>query len=159
MKQGSVRQRHTAHCPRSPDGVLAEHRCRGDWEYVIDAGRDRTGRRRQITRGGFPSRAEPRAALREVLLSDGARDIDAHRLTVEAYLRDWLEGKRALRPSTRKSYQEHIDLYLVPHLGHLRLRNLTATDIDRMISAVVGDEKRHLSATRFGAFTPPFAAR
>ena len=73
---------------------MAEHRCRGKWSYVVDAGRDATGRRRQLTRGGYATRTEARAALREVLLAGSARDIDNHRLTVGSYLEQWLDGKR-----------------------------------------------------------------
>lgn len=82
-----------------------------------------------------------------MLLTGNARDIDAHKLTVETYLRQWLDAKRALRPSTRKSYQEHIDLYLVPHLGQLKLRSLSASHIDAMVSAITSDVKKHLSST------------
>ncbi len=126
---------------------MAEHRCRGKWSYVVDAGRDATGRRRQLTRGGYATRTEARAALREVLLAGSARDIESHRLTVGSYLEQWLDGKRALRPSTRKSYREHLDLYLLPHLGHLRLRNLAAPHIDGMINAIASDGGKHLSPT------------
>jgi len=147
MKHGTVRQRHTAHCPRSTDNRLLAHRCRGNWEYVVDAGRDLAGRRRQLTRGGFLTRAEARAALHEVLRSGTARDADGHRLTVETYLRQWLDGKRALRPSTRKSYQDHLDLYLVPQLGRLRLRDLTGSDIDAMISTIARNGSRQKSST------------
>ena len=126
---------------------MAEHRCRGRWSYVVDAGRDATGRRRQLTRGGYATRTEARAALRELLLAGSARDIDSHRLTVGSYLEQWLDGKRALRPSTRKSYREHLDLYLLPHLGHLRLRNLAAPHIDAMINAIANDGGKHRSPT------------
>lgn len=143
MKHGSVRQRHTARCPRGPGGQLLEHRCRGNWEYVIDAGRDNRGRRRQLTRGGFSTRSEARS----VLMVGSTHDVDAHRLTVDAYLRQWMDSKRALRPSTRKSYQEHIDLYLGPHLGQLRLQNLSARNIDAMISAIMRDDAKRLSST------------
>ncbi len=62
------------------------------------------------------------------------------------YLEQWLEGKRALRPSTKKSYREHINLYLIPYLGHLRLRDLSATHIDEMITQIAKRDGRQLTA-------------
>lgn len=55
-----------------------------------------------------------------------------HPLALGTYLPAWLDGKQALRPSTRASYESHIRLYLVPHLGHLALARLRAEDIERM---------------------------
>lgn len=53
-------------------------------------------------------------------------------LTLSEYLPKWLEGKQSLRPSTRASYESHIRLHLVPHLGHIALLELSAEDIERM---------------------------
>jgi len=147
MKEGTVYQRHLAHCPRDATGNLGPHRCRGSWAYVLDAGRDSLGKRRQLTRGGFATRSEARAALREMLLSGSASDVASHRLTVAEYLKQWLEGKRALRPSTLKSYQDHLRLYLVPHLGHLRLKDLSAAHVDQMITSIASGSHRALTAT------------
>jgi integrase len=52
--------------------------------------------------------------------------------SVETYLLAWLDGKQALRPSTQASYKSHIELYLLPHLGHLALADLRAQDIEGM---------------------------
>lgn len=54
--------------------------------------------------------------------------------TVEAYLCEWLNAKKSLRPSTRASYASHIKLYLVPYLGHLELGVLRAEHIDQMFT-------------------------
>ncbi len=47
------------------------------------------------------------------------------------YLRQWLEGKGALRSNTRRSYSSHLDLYLIPAWGHLRLRDLRDVHVQR----------------------------
>lgn len=63
--------------------------------------------------------------------------------TVEAYLTTWLQGKQALRPSTRASYDSHIRLYLVPHLGHIVLADLGAEDIEAMYRRItLGNSER-----------------
>jgi len=147
VKDGTVRQRHVASCPRGSDGALEDHRCRGLWEFVLDGGRYPSGKRRQLTSGGFRTKTEARAALRKVRqeLADG---IDGDRgLTTGEYLEQWLKGKRSLRPSTLKSYREHLALYLLPHLGHVRLRELRPQHVDNMISEIIsGPRKRPISA-------------
>ncbi|MBD3926576.1 site-specific integrase [Nocardioides cavernae] len=59
-------------------------------------------------------------------------------LTVGTYLPDWLQGKQALRPSTRASYESHIRLHLLPHLGHVPLAELRADHIERMYQKIAG---------------------
>ncbi|KOX09740.1 hypothetical protein [Nocardiopsis sp. NRRL B-16309] len=44
-------------------------------------------------------------------------DVRAQVPTVEAWLKEWLEGKLDLAEGTRASYAGHINKYLVPHLG------------------------------------------
>lgn len=137
MREGSVLQRHTLACPKGDDGGYLPHKCRGSWSYVLDADRDHRGRRRQLTRGGFATKSAARHALRQLQeeIRSGTTD-EAHTLTVARYLEDWIAGKRALRPSTLKSYREHLDHHLLPHLGHYKLRELQARHIDQMLNSL-----------------------
>ncbi|MFC5184083.1 site-specific integrase [Actinomadura harenae] len=57
-------------------------------------------------------------------------------LTVAQFLAEWLAGRRGLSESSRRSYASHLKLYLVPHLGHLRLDRLGVADVDRMFDAI-----------------------
>jgi integrase len=146
MREGSVFQRHTIACPKGEDGSYLPHKCRGSWSYYVDVGRDHRGRRRQLTKGGFLTRAAARAALRQLLEEvHGGASNDAHTLTVVRYLEEWLAGKRALRPSTLKSYREHLDHHLLPHLGHFKLRELQARHIDEMLNKMTTGGGRALS--------------
>jgi hypothetical protein len=49
---------------------------------------------------------------------------------------DWLVGLQALRPSTRLAYEIHLRRYLISHLEHLPLAQLTLTDIDAIYAAI-----------------------
>ncbi|MEU6036149.1 tyrosine-type recombinase/integrase [Actinomadura sp. NPDC047616] len=60
----------------------------------------------------------------------------ARSITVGEYLDQWLAGRKALRESTRRSYADHIRLYLKPHLGDIRLERLRVADVDRMFEAI-----------------------
>jgi integrase len=145
LKHGSVHQRHTAACPRAQDGSYAPHRCRGSWSYIIDIGRETNGKRRQMGKGGFPTKAAARSALQEVsslLLTE----VNVQNMTVGEYLEIWLAGKHELKPKTVSLYRSSIDLYLAPHLGDIGLLELRAHHLDRFYAAIaIGIRGRPLS--------------
>lgn len=98
---------------------------------------DTTGKRRQETKGGFATEKEARKALTDALARlDRGTYVQPTRLTVAQYLEQWLAGKGRLRASTVRSYREHLDLYLQPGLGHVRLGDLREVDIERLYAAM-----------------------
>jgi integrase len=99
------------------------------WSYVLDVGRDAaTGRRRQRWKGGFATKGDAEHALAARLAGvDGAPVDDAGRVSLAAYLDEWLAGVRpALKPSTAKSYAEIIRWYVNPRVGAVALADLNA---------------------------------
>lgn len=138
MKQGTVRQRHQVRCPKDDRGGWAAHKCRGTWEYVLDAGRDSKGRRRQFTKAGYPTRADARRGLQQRLseLQRGVGLDQDDRLTMAQHLDEWLVNKRKLRPSTQKRYADLIELHIKPEIGQVRLRDLSARHVDAMLNAL-----------------------
>src|SRR5690349_7138360 len=62
----------------------------------------------------------------------GSRPLSGHPLSMAQYLEDWLWGKQALRPSTRRSYEVHVRRYLIPHLGELPVADLRASHVEAM---------------------------
>ena len=70
---------------------------------------------------------------------------DTAPLTVAAYLEEWLWSKQALRASTFKSYESHVRIYLVPHLGHFVLEDLRPAHIDTMYRQLGIREERPLA--------------
>jgi hypothetical protein len=124
-KESGVYQRHSRRCPRNAGGRgYAPHRCTGMWSYVIDVGRDANNERRQEKKGGFPTKREAVEQRRKRLGELRTRTGEAYGTTVAAYLEQWLSWKRGLRDSTRLSYRQHLDDYLVPALGQYRLADL-----------------------------------
>jgi integrase len=137
MRDGTVYQRHLRSCPRDVQGVGRPHKCRGQWGYVVDVGRDElTGKRQQVTRSGFATKAAAKSALREAMDSLQHAGAAAHALTTGDFLEQWLAGKRALRPGTRESYRSHLELYLLPHLRRIRLSDLRASHLDGLFNAI-----------------------
>ncbi len=134
---------HRVPCPR---GREARH---GSWTFVADLGTGPDGRRRQVRRGGFATKAE---AARELTRLKRERDAgtytDARGITVGSYLSGWLARKVAaqeLRPTTARSYRQHLDGYLVPHLGRLPLGDLRVGHVDQMLDGI---RKANATSTR-----------
>jgi hypothetical protein len=109
----------------------------GSWYFAHDLPAGPGGRRRQVKQGGFPTEREARRALNDSM-AQVARGtwVEQTRMSVGEYLDIWIAGKRRLKASTRRSYCEHIELYLRPVLGHLRLTELRDTDIERLYAAM-----------------------
>lgn len=72
-----------------------------------------SGRRERVRRGGFIGRAAPVAA-RGALMSWSAEECTSVTWTVARWLRFWLSTRSSIRPSTLKSYTEHVDNHLAP---------------------------------------------
>ena len=53
------------------------------------------------------------------------RGDDRSTTSVADYLSAWLDARQTLRPSTRLAYEIHLRRYLIPHLGHLNLTELS----------------------------------
>jgi integrase len=140
--RGSTYQRCSC---RGEDGRRLDRRCpqlgkrgHGNWWFRYDAPRDGAGRRRQIQVGPFDTRREAEAALAGLLdgLHRGTHVDEDRSLTFGDYLDEWLTGKLALKASTRKSYQQHVELYFKSGLGHIRLRDLRDTDFVELYAAM-----------------------
>jgi integrase len=68
------------------------------------------------------------------------------------YLTAWLAGRRGLAEKTRRGYQDHIRLYLIPHLGHVPIQDLGTGHIEAMYAAL---EKRNAEISAGRASTDP----
>ncbi len=103
------------------------------WTYVVDIGHDTTGRRRQTSKGGFPTKKEAQAALNVALnsLQQGTY-VEPTAITVDHFLKErWLPAVTGtIRPTTYSSYAMHVRCYLAPAFGRLRLQHITPLAIN-----------------------------
>lgn len=95
------------------------------WYAVIDVGRGEDNKRQQVSRS-FDTRREAYAWLADQA-SDGASGP-----TLGEYLPQWLSRSGHLRPSTVATYVGHLANYLVPLLGDLSVRRLSAADVEAL---------------------------
>ncbi len=128
--------------PRGRDGrALACKRRHGSWSWRLDAGADPvTGARRRPSRGGYPTREAAEEALEAVAreLRAGTWTDDAAE-TVGEFLDRWLSRRApALKRTTADAYRGHVERYLRPELGHLRLRDLRPSHVYALLEVVAG---------------------
>ena len=133
-KRKGVRQRCGKDCPT---------RCRKHtWEFHVELPADETGKRRQESKGGYATAAEAAEGRALLLSRHKAGTLPAaeqRRETVYTYMERWYGTKvdsRALRASTARAYRGHLDRYLLPHLGNLRLDDLRASHVEWMLREV-----------------------
>jgi hypothetical protein len=107
----------------------------GSWYFVHDlAAAD--GSRPRVRRGGYRTKEDAETALAKSLAKyaqrgvAAERDLASGRQTVADYLRGWIDSKKGLKLSTKRSYRTHIENHLIPLLGTVRLDELGVGHID-----------------------------
>lgn len=132
------RARATAPKPlhrRAGEGSVYRRKDRpGTWRGSLAWTENGVQRRRSVDGS---SAADVRAKLDEIRADVGAGvAVPAGRqVTVGAYLADWIERDAArVRPSTWRVRETHVRCYLLPTLGSIVLRKLSATDVERAMA-------------------------
>ena len=119
----------------SGEGGIFQRESDGRWVATVELGKGSNGKRLRKTVYGSTKR-QVQAKLKT---AQDARDkgivTTGGNMTVSAWLDQWLDGLDAtakLKASTRRSYREVVNLYVRPHLGHIRLARLTPEDVEKM---------------------------
>jgi len=123
-----VERRPKASCPKC-GGALTE-----------------TEERRRQTKSGFATRREAQAAMSRVLVAVEERThVTTSRLTLREYLtREWLPAIEAtIRPTTYRSYVQHVQCHIVPHIGSLQLQKLNGATINALYAKLAVSGKRN----------------
>lgn len=112
----------------------------------------RDGSRRSKTIRGSDQRTVERAArdeLRKLLaLRDGG--FIGHDLSLGRFLTKWLGDVRPkVAPATYRQWEGHVDRYLVPELGRVKVSDLRVHDVEAMLGrlAIGPQTKRHVRST------------
>lgn len=116
-----------------PDMAQDEH---GSWYYRLEVAPWPDGRRRQLRRGGFPT-AETAHSERDQFGVTGRPGPADATMTVDQWLRLWLATLVHLRGTTLCSYRANVETYLIPSLGGVLMRELTADRIQVMLADLV----------------------
>jgi hypothetical protein len=108
----------------------------GSWYLAVELSAAPDGRRRRVRLGGYATRAAAQAARGRLGKPGGPPRRGAAGCTTGQWLAAWLAGRPSLRPLTRRSYQHHLDTYLLPCIGSIPLAMLTAADLRVMFTAI-----------------------
>lgn len=102
------------------------------WGFVVDVGGKSNGRR-QLRRGGFPTRQAAEEALAELLgQKNRTGHIPVKNLTVGDYLTDRWLSRLQVRAPALDDYRTHVGAYVVPHIGDLALSEVTGDDLTEL---------------------------
>ncbi len=107
----------------------------GTWYFKVSAGLDPvTGKYRQITRRGFRSAGDARRAREQLLteLRDPLAPAPPTELTVAELIDEYLDEAQALGRLAAKTlydYRSYTDSYVAPHLGEVKVVDLTPETI------------------------------
>lgn len=121
-----------------PEGI--EKRGKNSWSVRVYMGYDaRTGKRRYVRvtiRGSYKEAQRVRAELLRQREERKLAGRGAGRITVAEFLRQWLKGREGgLAPKSVERYRQWLELHVIPHVGHLRLRQLSPLDVQACLAA------------------------
>jgi integrase len=106
----------------------------GTWCAVLTLGLNpRTGKqKRKFYYGRTQKEVKEKLARAQVEIQNGTF-VDNHKITVGEWLNRWLEeyARPHIRPATWKSYEENIRLHINPAIGHIKLKDLKSSDLQR----------------------------
>lgn len=107
----------------------------GKYQAAIAVGYTPKGNVRRVSKA-FDTRPEALAWVADQMkaLHQGAR-LDANATLQEAF-REWLANGEALggwAPATKAGYEDILGRYVMPQLGHVRVRDVTTNDISKLL--------------------------
>ena len=123
---------------------LACKRKHGSWFFAAES-RTPDGKRRQVRRGGYATQADAQLALTAFAEARNTGQVtDDRTQSVSEYLNQWLAKKitNGLRPTTARGYRQHIDTYIAPVIGTLRLRDVRPPHVEDVLTFAARPRER-----------------
>jgi integrase len=121
---------------RAPgEGTLRQRKDRNKWEAAVVIGYQANGHPKRL-RKLFDTKTDARVWLQDNVVAKRNGELNAASdTTFEAFLKDWLEVKKAARAErTVESYRYVCEKYLLPHLGKHKLVDLTPMHVQRLVT-------------------------
>ncbi|HZD00905.1 MAG TPA: site-specific integrase [Actinomycetes bacterium] len=116
------------------------------WTWYLDIGPDPlTGRRRQVSKGGFKTKKAAQEDLNTAIAKRQRGELAKRsKRTVRAFLEDeWLPTVEAnRRPSTAANYRTNIKVHVVPLIGDVRLQALSPFQLNAFYAKLQADHRR-----------------
>ncbi|MCX5328176.1 site-specific integrase [Streptomyces sp. NBC_00140] len=116
----------------------------GTWYFTMELEAGEGGGRQRARRGGFATKDKAEEKAAEVYREHiGGADVLSN-ATVREDLHAWLKRKKGLARTTLHGYEEHVKLYLEPHLGHIKRRDLKLRHVEGMYDAIERENAERL---------------
>ena len=126
------------------------------WGYEI--GITVNGKRQRYKKQGFTTKREAEQALTKQLgLIDGGKYTGAGKQTVAQFLAAWVadyERSGRVKVTTLASVKQHVDKYLIPHLGEVQLSKLTPNTVARFYADLLNNGRRKNNAVKGTGLSP-----
>src|ERR1035437_2804279 len=104
-----------------------------------------TEERRRAIKAGFALAKEAQAAMAKVMVAVEEKTYVAPaKLSVREYLtKEWLPAiKSTIRPTTYRSYEQHVQFPITPHIGSLRLEKVSGATLNALYAKLAAEGKR-----------------
>ena len=111
------------------------------FSYIFEAGKTADGKRKVVEKGGFPTKDTAYkagvAAYNDYL--HGNIGITSEKITLKDFMTAWLDNEVALRakPTTVQTYQSHLKNHILPHLGEVKVQELSPARLDAWIKKLL----------------------
>ncbi|MFJ4684747.1 tyrosine-type recombinase/integrase [Streptomyces sp. NPDC088789] len=116
----------------------------GTWYFYFELEAGENNARQRVRRGGFRTKDDAMEKASEVY-RDAMKGADVlSDATVGEDLDTWLKRKKSLARTTTHGYEDHVRLYLRPHLGHIKRRNLKLRHVESMYTAIQKENSERL---------------
>ncbi len=111
------------------------------YRFIIDMGKRPDGRRDQRC-FTYTTLTEARAE-RAKIIADRSRGtlVVPTKVTVKEAIQTWLDGKRNIRPSTLRNYEDSLRL-VSDRLGHIQLQKLNKGQLDKLVTDLLTSGRR-----------------
>ena len=114
------------------------------FSYIFEAGKKADGRRNVVEKGGFATKAQAYkagvAAYNDFL--HGNIGITSEKITLKDFMTAWLDNvvSANIKLTTMQKYQSHFKNQIVPHLGEVKVQDLTPAMIDEWMRKLLRAE-------------------
>ena len=110
------------------------------YRYFFDADADPlTGKRRQVTKGGFVTEREAWAACREAMTNhEQGLLVRQSKRTVEQLIDEWLSRRQhSIKPSMHANYRNYAHYYIYPYIGRGKAQDLNSAVFDALYAKLL----------------------
>jgi integrase len=126
-----TRNRHHIHKVARADGSVV-------FRAVIDLGRDPvTGKRKQARVSAVDKKTLEAKIGEAIARHDSGRPVSDSAMSLAAFLEQWLTYSAGnVKGGTLRTWRSRCDAWIIPTLGHKRLRDVKPLDVERLLKSI-----------------------